>query len=207
MAKLVNAPDLGSGIFGFKSRSAYKLKKCCVIYFSIFGVNLTNHTKMRATKKIMHDRILFIKNNLHLGNIELSEKLNITVFNVEIILKRNKIKRPPEVVHEMRLKGGQKGSDVVHSRYKYNGENNPNWRGGISKNKYRYKKIQKERYPEKISARNKVYHAVKVGNLIKKPCEECGENPSFAHHEDYFKPLEVTWYCRKHHRAKHGNRH
>jgi hypothetical protein len=87
------------------------------------------------------------------------------------------------------------------------GESNPNWKGGISKNNYHYKKIQVERYPEKTKARNAVRRAVKNGMLIKLPCAQCGNRESFAHHDDYTKPLEVVWLCRKHHRARHNGMH
>lgn len=45
------------------------------------------------------------------------------------------------------------GGLALHAKYDFNGENNPNWKGGISQNYYHYKKIQKQRYPEKIKAR------------------------------------------------------
>ena len=158
---------------------------------------------MRATKEIMKRRILFIRNNLHLGNIAISKRLNITTDNIEIIMKRYKIKRPIEIVRKIRLKAGRKGSKVTHSKYKFDKQNNPNWKGGISTDFYRYKKIQIKRYPEKISARNKVHKAVKSGKLKRSPCKICGKRQSFAHHKDYSKPLDVEWYCRKHHRERH----
>jgi hypothetical protein len=65
-----------------------------------------------------------------------------------------------------------------------------------------------QRYPERISARQKVGRAIKSGKLTRGPCEVCGETDQvFAHHEDYSKPLEVNWLCRKHHREKHGGKH
>lgn len=82
-------------------------------------------------------------------------------------------------------------------------ENNPNWKEGISKNNYHYKKIQKERYPEKIKARELVSRAIKSGKLTKQNCVICGDHNSHAHHEDYSKPLEVIWLCKKHHDEKH----
>ncbi len=86
-------------------------------------------------------------------------------------------------------------------------EKNYNWKGGISKDYYHYKLLQKQRYPEKYWARETTRRAVKAGKIIKTPCVVCGEINVFAHHEDYSKPFEVVWLCRKHHREKHGNRH
>lgn len=41
------------------------------------------------------------------------------------------------------------------------------------------------------------------GKLERKPCEVCGEKAQM-HHNDYSKPLEVTWLCRKHHLELHA---
>lgn len=50
--------------------------------------------------------------------------------------------------------------------------------------------------PEKLTARN----AARV--LAKQLCEKCGVKAE-AHHEDYSKPLEVRWLCKKHHAEAH----
>src|SRR5215207_7580125 len=57
----------------------------------------------------------------------------------------------------------------------------------------------------RVAARThqKVYYAITVGKLEKKPCQVCGNPKVDAHHEDYSKPLEVIWLCRKHHREIH----
>jgi len=47
-------------------------------------------------------------------------------------------------------------------------------------------------------------NAIRDGKLIPKPCEKCGESKAEAHHDDYSKPLEVRWLCRKHHLEHHG---
>ncbi len=52
-------------------------------------------------------------------------------------------------------------------------------------------------------ARTIVSHALGSHQLIPQPCEECGNAKTDAHHEDYTKPLEVRWLCRKHHRLLH----
>lgn len=45
--------------------------------------------------------------------------------------------------------------------------------------------------------------AIKKGLLVRQPCEICGALRVDAHHEDYSKPLQVRWLCRKHHRQRH----
>ncbi|MEK6882819.1 MAG: hypothetical protein AABY22_24560 [Nanoarchaeota archaeon] len=120
----------------------------------------------------------------------------MTNSGIEKIMQRNNIKRTSEQLSIL--------NSNANSR-----ENHPNWKEGISKNHYHYTKIQRKRYPEKIKARKKVHYAIKTGKLIKSICEidECSEEKTFAHHEDYSKPLEVNWLCRKHHRNKHDNKH
>jgi ribosomal protein S27AE len=82
------------------------------------------------------------------------------------------------------------------------GKANGNWRGGRSKS-VRYTKIQKERYPEHVLARVVVYRALRSGKLHKDSCELCGDVDVVAHHDDYRKPLNVRWVCRKCHRELH----
>jgi len=55
----------------------------------------------------------------------------------------------------------------------------------------------------KWKARKKLRYEVSMGRIAKYPCVECGDIKSQAHHEDYSKPLEVIWLCRKHHMEKH----
>jgi hypothetical protein len=50
----------------------------------------------------------------------------------------------------------------------------------------------------KLKAVRAVYNAFRRGDLKKFPCF-CGEKKVEAHHEDYSKPLEVEWFCKKHH--------
>ena len=39
--------------------------------------------------------------------------------------------------------------------------------------------------------------------LERKPCEVCGAEKVEAHHEDYYKPLDVNWLCKRHHAERH----
>jgi len=51
--------------------------------------------------------------------------------------------------------------------------------------------------PHKAAARR----ATRV--LEKQPCEVCGATKVEAHHDDYTKPLEVRWLCKRHHSEVH----
>ena len=64
----------------------------------------------------------------------------------------------------------------------------------------------RKKYPEKYKALTAVYRAKKNGKLQQKNCEICGEEKTDAHHEDYHKPLEVTWLCKRHHLKRHGKK-
>lgn len=57
--------------------------------------------------------------------------------------------------------------------------------------------------PQKTKARLIVNKTIKRGILTRKPCEKCGKEKSEAHHEDYNKPLEIVWLCKKHHTERH----
>lgn len=68
------------------------------------------------------------------------------------------------------------------------GEANPNWRGGTRK---RYKR----EHPDRVRANWIVSERYRHGKLSPKPCVLCGNIDSQAHHQDYSKPLEITWLC------------
>jgi len=55
-----------------------------------------------------------------------------------------------------------------------------------------------EEQRQKSNARSHVYQALKADKITKEPCCVCGEESVQAYHEDYNKPLEVIWLCRKH---------
>ena len=43
----------------------------------------------------------------------------------------------------------------------------------------------------------------KRGKLVPEPCARCGATDVVMHHEDYGRPLDVTWLCRPCHHALH----
>ena len=71
-----------------------------------------------------------------------------------------------------------------------------------AQNRYRNDPKLRMRHEARWQARR----AIKTGVLVKKPCEVCGSITRVqAHHDDYFKPLEVRWLCAKHHLEHHQN--
>jgi len=64
----------------------------------------------------------------------------------------------------------------------------------------------REKHPDHYKANQAVAHALRAGRLQKKPCAVCGTNRVDGHHEDYARPLEVIWLCRRHHRDLHNRR-
>lgn len=84
------------------------------------------------------------------------------------------------------------------------GENNGNWKGGVSNDNMRYRNRQKERHPIEEAARKAVASAVRAGRIARQPCEVCGATPAQGHHDDYAKPLDVRWLCRRHHDEHHA---
>lgn len=56
---------------------------------------------------------------------------------------------------------------------------------------------------EQKRARDVVFRAKRNGTLKPQPCEVCRDEEVHAHHDDYSKPLEVRWLCRRHHGQTH----
>lgn len=55
----------------------------------------------------------------------------------------------------------------------------------------------------KKKVHQKLSYALKTGKIDKGTCSICGDIKVDGHHEDYSKPLEVIWLCRKHHKQLH----
>lgn len=64
----------------------------------------------------------------------------------------------------------------------------------------------RERNPEKRAAQVALGNALRSGWLTRGPCENKGEDcwgRVQAHHDDYSRPLDVRWFCTKHHADHH----
>ena len=65
----------------------------------------------------------------------------------------------------------------------------------------------RQEYPEKRRAFALVAEAIKKGELIRpEVCSRCGESGAIlAHHDDYERPLDVTWLCIRCDRQLHAD--
>lgn len=63
---------------------------------------------------------------------------------------------------------------------------------------------RREFYVARRAAAAAIEEALRVGVLVRQPCEVCGSKrrTAEAHHDDYSKPLDVKWLCRWHHRER-----
>lgn len=60
---------------------------------------------------------------------------------------------------------------------------------------------QKRKHTAKYKCRRALREAINAGKITRGTCH-CGEIGD-AHHDDYDKPFEVVWLCKKHHREEH----
>lgn len=67
----------------------------------------------------------------------------------------------------------------------------------IEKNHTQNNKKWRKNNPQKVKAHSIVNEAIRTGKLVKPTkCSFCNlEKKVQAHHEDYEKPLEITWLC------------
>jgi hypothetical protein len=68
-----------------------------------------------------------------------------------------------------------------------------------------YRSVSKSNMPRvQIAANYLLGNAVRDRRATRKPCAICGNVRSEGHHHDYYRPLNVTWLCRKHHCKIHA---
>lgn len=61
-----------------------------------------------------------------------------------------------------------------------------------------------QKHPDRRRAHIMVWNKLRDKKLDRKPCEVCGTARKVeAHHDDYSKPLEIRWLCKKHHMELH----
>lgn len=57
---------------------------------------------------------------------------------------------------------------------------------------------------QKTAVRLVTNRAISRGEIMKLPCEICGDDKSQVHHVNYDDPYAVTWLCKNHHLEAHG---
>ena len=80
---------------------------------------------------------------------------------------------------------------------------NRKWRERVTddwRERERERNRRRIRDPRKKKCQNRLQSAVRRRKIIRGLCEVCGSPQVEGHHEDYDKPYEVRWLCRKHHR-------
>ena len=79
----------------------------------------------------------------------------------------------------------------------------------VKKRMYDRSNERRRKDPEemvKVYVRSLTGNAIKRGQLVRQPCEVCGAALDVeAHHDDYTKPLDVRWLCKRHHAEHHKN--
>jgi len=98
-----------------------------------------------------------------------------------------------------RVKTHRRENDSVREYDIWRYHNHPHRKARITQRCQDYRKNN----PEKYKAHTAVSNAIKRGQLIRQPCEVCGDEKSHAHHDDYSKPLNVKWLCALHHLRLH----
>lgn len=57
--------------------------------------------------------------------------------------------------------------------------------------------------PQAVWAQQALRSALRRGLTDKEPCEVCGADEVDGHHDDYDRPMDVRWLCRRHHKREH----
>lgn len=69
---------------------------------------------------------------------------------------------------------------------------------------YRRARDSRANHPDARRCHSIINKAISLGKIAKQPCEVCGDKSAQAHHDDYNKPLEVRWLCKKCHAKWHA---
>jgi hypothetical protein len=75
----------------------------------------------------------------------------------------------------------------------------------MRENRKKYCEFSEEE-KKRANARSIVNVAIRRGSIVRQPCEVCGEIRSEAHHDDYDRPYEIKWLCKKHHIIYHKSK-
>lgn len=147
----------------------------------------------KAMKRWTESDVQFLIDNYPIyGAVMVADNLGRTRQSVNIKAMRLGIILPDAL--KLQIAQKKASENLVHK----SGELNPNWKGGKKPNIY-YKKRSVEKYKDRELCRSKTRSKIRSGEIKKMPCVVCGDQKSESHHEDYSKPYEIIWLCRKHH--------
>ena len=93
------------------------------------------------------------------------------------------------------------GGAAQHRLHSMAGPNNPNFKGWASRRPIVYVRRFRASHPEQVAVQRVIAAAFRKGLLVRpSTCEDCGTvcKPD-AHHDDYTRPLDVVWVCRRCH--------
>jgi hypothetical protein len=108
----------------------------------------------------------------------------------------------PETVKQYCKDWGIKNKERKRFLWKRWAENNPN---DLKTQRKKWAKKYYKNNPEMLKLRKKVWYCRKTGKIKPGECSICGTiNDIQGHHEDYLKPLDIIWLCRKHHQELHN---
>lgn len=68
---------------------------------------------------------------------------------------------------------------------------------------YEQRRYQERRDSLFVEVNRITSNAIKRGRLVRQPCEVCGAERVEAHHDDYSRPYDVRWLCKRHHDEHH----
>ena len=108
--------------------------------------------------------------------------------------------RPTETVSEARSR--LYCTRECASRHNWRGERNPKWKEGsdTEHTQSHWKRVYERTHPDAVRAHRILAETVRKGLIQKQACRVCGNITGVhGHHEDYSRPLDATWLCRKHH--------
>lgn len=131
------------------------------------------------------------------------------------ICSRCGVEKPLEVFHKNKSKplGHDYWCNVCRNDFDRKRHATPQ---GIKRNKdYKNSDRGRERMRERLrldyqknkhkyAARRMIQKLIKLGVIIREPCNMCGSDTNLrGHHPDYSKPAFVIWLCQKHHSEVH----
>lgn len=62
---------------------------------------------------------------------------------------------------------------------------------------------RKPEQQQKTATRRATARDIRLGRLVRRPCEVCGADEVQVHHENYADPAAIVWLCRDDHWARH----